>query len=86
MDAGEATVHSFIVKLWLEGDDGQGKRTAWHGYITHVPTGARRYLQSLSDVTEFIKQHLDENDARSNFESRTSSWLKRLILRHRKQR
>jgi hypothetical protein len=86
MDAGEATVHSFIVKLWLEVDDGEGKRTAWHGYITHVPTGARRYLQSLSDVTEFIKQHLDENDARNSFKSRTGNWLKRLILKPTKQR
>jgi hypothetical protein len=86
MDAGEATVHSFIVKLWLEGDDGQGQRIAWHGYITHVPTGARRYLQSLSDVTEFIKQHLDENDAQASLKSRKSNWLKRLILKPTKQR
>jgi hypothetical protein len=81
MDVGEATVHSFIVKLWLEDDDGEGKRTAWHGYITHVPTGARRYLQNLSDVTEFIRQHLDENDARNSFKSRKGNWLKRLILK-----
>lgn len=79
MDAGEATVHSFIVKLWLEGDDSQGKGTAWHGHITHVPTGARRYLQSLSDVTEFIKQHLDENNAQANSKSRTGNWLRRLL-------
>ena len=81
MDGGEATVHSFIIKLWLEDDEGHGKRTAWHGYITHVPTGARRYLQSLSDVTEFIKQHLDDNDARIHFKSRRSNWLKRLLLK-----
>lgn len=87
MDAGEATIHSFIVKLWLEGDDGHGKGTAWHGHITHVPSGARRYLKSLSEVTEFINEHLDEIDARAKFsKSRRDSWLRRLVLRPTKQR
>lgn len=86
MDVGEATVHSFIIKLWLEDDESQGQRTAWHGYITHVPTGARRYLQSLSDVTEFIKQHVDDNGSQTIFKSRKESWLKRLILKPTKER
>lgn len=80
MDFAESTPHSFIVKLWLE-DEGKGGHKVWRGYITHVPTGARRYLKSLTDVTDFIREYLDGNDARDRSTSRARNWLKRLIAK-----
>ena len=78
MDFAESTPHSFIVKLWLEDAGGKKKRRVWRGYITHVPTGARRYLKSLGDITEFIRGYLDGSDAKVGSTSRARNWLKRL--------
>lgn len=57
MDVPESEAHSFIVKLWVE-DDETG-RTVWHGYITHVPDGARCYLQDLRDILTFVGPYVE---------------------------
>jgi hypothetical protein len=83
MDLGESTVHSFIIKLWLEDAGGESDPLRWHGYITHVPSGARRYFKKLNEITDFIKQYVDGNDARIQRPSRLRDWLRRLILNPR---
>ena len=85
MDLAESTVHSFIVKLWLEDEGGENSRLRWHGYITHVPSGTRRYFKTLSDITDFIKQYVDGNDARVPRRSRLRDWLQRFILNPTRQ-
>jgi hypothetical protein len=55
MDLPEAEVHSFIVKLWFESED---RTVEWHGHVTHVPGGERRYLRELDDITDFIEPYL----------------------------
>lgn len=75
MDLTESTVHSFIVKLWLE-DGGETKQPTWHGYVTHVPSGARRYLKTLSDITDFIGQYVDGADVHLGLKSRVRGWLR----------
>jgi len=80
MDLAESTVHSFIVKLWLEDDGGETSRLKWHGYITHVPSGARRSFRKLSEVTDFIGQYIDGNGARVPSRSRLKGWLRRFTL------
>ena len=37
---------------------------AWHGYITHVPSGQRRYLREIDDVVAFIRSCLETGSAR----------------------
>jgi hypothetical protein len=81
MDFAESTPHSFIVKLWLEDLGGKRKRKVWRGYITHVPTGARRYLKRLSDVTDFIREHLDGSGVEIGSTSRARDWLRRLTAK-----
>jgi hypothetical protein len=83
MDLGESTVHSFIIKLWLEDEGGDTSRLKWHGYITHVPSGARRYFKKLNEITDFIKQYVDGNDARIHRPTRLRDWLRRLMLNPR---
>jgi hypothetical protein len=63
----ESNVHSFIVKLWLE-------ESAWHGQITHVPSGERRYLKDLRDIVRFIKPYIGEAD--TTWVEQLRRWLK----------
>jgi hypothetical protein len=69
MDTAEATLLSFIVKLWLEDIGDETKQMGWHGYITHVPSGERQYLRELADILTFIKPYLkgDMADSSPNF-------------------
>lgn len=58
MDLTESQVHSFIVKLWLEAVADEAERAAWHGQITHVPDGERRYFTDLDEIRSFIEPYL----------------------------
>ena len=79
MDLAESTVHSFIVKLWLEDQGEETTRLKWHGNITHVPSGARRSFQKLSDVTDFIEQYIDGDEAHVTRRSKLRDWLRRFV-------
>jgi hypothetical protein len=74
MDLSESKVHSFIVKLWLEGETNP---LVWHGQITHVPSGARRYFKKLSEITDFISDYLEESGAEPPLKSRMKGWLRK---------
>lgn len=76
MDIPESQVHSFIIKLWLEKAGNEAGITVWHGYITHVPSGARHYLRDLRDILSFVKLHFTETGADVTWDSRPRSWLK----------
>jgi hypothetical protein len=78
MDVSESQVHSFIVKLWLEKAGDETGMTVWHGYITHVPSGERRYLKDLRDILSFVKLYVAEKGADVKQDSRAYSWLKLL--------
>ncbi|HXI25706.1 MAG TPA: hypothetical protein VNG71_17700 [Pyrinomonadaceae bacterium] len=81
MDLSESTLHSFIIKLWLEADCSKSEPNVWRGYITHVPTGDRRYLKGLSDITDFVQEYLDDTHSRNNLKSRARKWLKRVTAK-----
>ena len=73
MDLPESKVHSFIIKLWLEGES---NLLSWHGHITHVPSGARRYFKKLSEITDFISEYLDDK-TEPDLKSRMKGWLRK---------
>jgi len=77
----ESTLHSFIVKLWLDDQDGEKGQRVWRGYVTHVPTGAQRYLKRLSDIDEFIKEYLGGSEIGNSSRSRVCEWLRRVTVR-----
>lgn len=60
----ETEIHSFIVKVWREETAEEGGQTRWRGHITHVQTGKRRYLQSLSGILAFIMPYLERMGVR----------------------
>jgi len=75
MDLTESKVQSFIIKLWLEGD---ATSFVWHGHITHVPSGERRYFKQLNGITDFVSEYLDGSKAQQpDLKSRMKGWLKK---------
>ena len=73
----ESDVHSFIIKLWVEKASERTRTAVWRGYITHVPSGERRYLKDLSEITAFIAPYLEDIGARVGMWGRVRSWLGR---------
>lgn len=55
MERPDEQISSFIVKIWLEPDEQNTNRMIWHGYITHVPSGRRRYVKNLREIVDFIE-------------------------------
>lgn len=60
MDQYETNTHPFIVKVWLEESVEESSRAIWRGYITHVPSGKKRYFADLDDITAFVASYLEE--------------------------
>ena len=49
---------SFIIKIWLEDTLDEADEATWRGHITHVPSGERSYLKSLTDIGQFVTRYL----------------------------
>ena len=80
MDLYETNTHSFIVKIWLEETVEETGRVMWRGYITHVPSGERRYLENLDDIAAFIIPYLEGMGVELGIQWRVKQWLKRWKL------
>jgi len=59
MESIEASSQSFVIKVWLEETGSLGQPARWRGHITHVPSGERRYVESLAHITDFIAHYLE---------------------------
>ena len=70
-------MHSFIIKLWLEQSSEESGPVTWHGYITHVPSGKRRYLKDLNAIVAFVTPYLDAMGVKVGVRRRVRRWLKR---------
>lgn len=55
----QPNTHSFVVKVWLEETVEEAGRARWRGHVTHVASGERRYLESLSGLAAFIRPYLE---------------------------
>jgi hypothetical protein len=76
----ESACQSFIVKIWSEGTDGEGKNLRWRGHITHVPSGDRHYVNGLSEISNSIEAYLKSAGTTVAAKSWTRRWLN--WLRH----
>jgi hypothetical protein len=76
MDLTESQVHSFIVKLWLDSVADEADRAVWHGHVTHVPGGERRYFTDLDEIRLFIEPYLGSARG-ADKRRRVRRWLKR---------
>jgi hypothetical protein len=59
MDSFQLENHSFIIRIWREDTSDSPDTSIWRGHITHVPSGERRYLQKLEDITSFVKPYVE---------------------------
>jgi hypothetical protein len=57
---GKASIHSFIIRMWLEQPDENGEQTIWRGRITHVPGDENQYFTDMKTIPKFIRLHLKE--------------------------
>ena len=74
MDLPECYTHSFIVRIWLEETAEEAERATWRGHVTHVPSGERRYVQDLDDITDFILAYLTGMGVELGQASQPRSW------------
>ena len=58
---------SFVVKVWLEETVEEVGRAKWRGHVTHVASGERKYLESLTGVTAFIRPYLERWGVKFSF-------------------
>ena len=50
--------HAFIVRVWHEAEDTDGRSGAWRGSIIHVGSECRQYFQNLDGIVRFIEEQL----------------------------
>lgn len=72
----EFNVHSFIVKVWIEGDASEDGGPAWYGRITNVPGGEQHYLRDLSEIETVVGAYLKAAGIRFGLRERIRRWLR----------
>jgi hypothetical protein len=50
---------SFVVKITVDDCVGEPDEIAWHGMVTHVPSGEKRYVKNLAEMEHYIAAHLE---------------------------
>ncbi len=55
---GEASLLSFVVRLWKEESSSEEQKISWRGHITLVPNGRRHYFTNISEIPDLIVAHL----------------------------
>jgi hypothetical protein len=71
----ESSTHSFIVKIWLEERTDDSDPLIWRGHITHVPSGQRRYMRNLDEMTSFVAIFLQDMGVQLGKCWRARQWL-----------
>jgi hypothetical protein len=49
-----------ILRVWSEPREIPGAPRVWRLFVEHLPSGERRYLRSIPDLTEFLREYLPE--------------------------
>lgn len=53
-----ANILSFIVRVWMEEPDSEGRQKTWRGHITPIPDGKRHYFTDINEIPAFIAAYL----------------------------
>lgn len=54
----QPNTHSFIIKVWRVDSDAAHEGGAWHGRITHVPSGEIHYFVQLHEIADYLIPYL----------------------------
>ena len=79
METSEPLSQSFIVKVWVEEHAEGNSQGVWHGHITHVFSGKRRYFKDLDEIRDFIQPFLGEMGVHIETGGRWRRWFQRLV-------
>ena len=74
-----AEYQSYVIKIWREKTENDIAAARWRGYITRVPSGERRYIQSLIDIPFFIGDCQEELNVNPGLRWKVFQWLYRWI-------
>jgi hypothetical protein len=80
MNSPEKDRQVFVVRLWREAREIEGRLPEWRGIIESVQTGKHRYLQNLDDIVAFIIPHLEGVGFKPKFRQRIRHWVNRCKL------
>jgi hypothetical protein len=72
----EQNTHVFVVRIWSEPREIEGAAPIWRGVIEHIPSGERRYVQNLDDMTDFMVPFLEKMGMKLTFCWQIRRWLK----------
>ena len=71
----ESESHSFVIRIWTEKQKSDVSHALWRGHITEVESGEQLHMQSLDDVTSFIRRRVHYLEA----PPKRRSWLNRKL-------
>ncbi len=54
----EATSHSFLVRLWIEGVDPVARSIHWRGHVTHLIDERGQHVESFEQLNRFVESYL----------------------------
>jgi hypothetical protein len=77
MNSPEENRQVFIVRIWREAREIEGRLPEWRGMIESVQNGERRYVKNLGDIARFITPYLCRMGVRLDRQGRLRSWLSR---------
>ncbi len=60
MALSEENKHAFVVRIWCEPREIEGKTPAWRGMIEHVASRNRQYLEDINEINTFIVPYLKQ--------------------------
>jgi hypothetical protein len=63
MDLSESSIHSFVIRIWLEEMPDEAGQAKWRGRIVHVTSGRDRYFENFDEITPFVGACLDQSIA-----------------------
>lgn len=69
----DLTIHSFVIRIWIEEIDTDTRRALWRGHITHTESMRREHFERLDGIAPFIERclrpaggKLDERESESS--------------------
>ena len=67
----ENETHAFIIRVWYEAQDNEGKVMTWRGSIDHVGGNKRLYFQDLNGAVHFIQEQSGIDNKQNYINMRT---------------
>ena len=79
-EAGEIApgTHAFVMTIWRVDDGARPNIAVWRGHITHVASGRRGPITSLSQLDSFVIDYLIDFGVRPSLCWRICRWLDRM--------